>query len=238
MHRSWIKMENTRAGLGLGADATTPRFLGSKSLHRSIFRWSSAVLSPLYVRCPSGMECGRSLCERGAVCAWHGVALISGVDVWHRTRCERWSWSHPDLSYPDLLSACVIAPVMIVVESARGCRFGDVPMTKKTVFAMTEVTQTPSSSLWCPGWDLNPHGLPHTPLKRTRLPIPPPGRAAPDHNLWRHLRHCTTDRVAKSTHTCLTTVSRGLGEKSLSPRLSELCGGWHPALFQPVEQVR
>ena len=29
---------------------------------------------------------------------------------------------------------------------------------------------------WCPGRDLNPHGLLHTPLKRTCLPVPPPGR--------------------------------------------------------------
>ena len=28
---------------------------------------------------------------------------------------------------------------------------------------------------WCPGRDLNPDGLLHTPLKRTRIPIPPPG---------------------------------------------------------------
>src|SRR4051812_13066334 len=28
---------------------------------------------------------------------------------------------------------------------------------------------------WCPGRDLNPDDLRHTPLKRTRIPIPPPG---------------------------------------------------------------
>ena len=28
---------------------------------------------------------------------------------------------------------------------------------------------------WCPGRDLNPDGFLHTPLKRTRIPIPPPG---------------------------------------------------------------
>src|SRR5262245_3162467 len=28
---------------------------------------------------------------------------------------------------------------------------------------------------WCPGRDLNPDELPHTPRKRTRIPIPPPG---------------------------------------------------------------
>src|SRR5690606_4076933 len=33
-----------------------------------------------------------------------------------------------------------------------------------------------SASFWCPGWDLNPHGVTHTPLKRARLPVPPPGR--------------------------------------------------------------
>jgi hypothetical protein len=31
---------------------------------------------------------------------------------------------------------------------------------------------------WCPGRDLNPDELPHTPLKRTRIPIPPPGQGA------------------------------------------------------------
>src|SRR5262245_27165614 len=31
---------------------------------------------------------------------------------------------------------------------------------------------------WCPGRDLNSHGFPHTPLKRTCLPIPPPGHAS------------------------------------------------------------
>src|SRR5688572_30282231 len=31
---------------------------------------------------------------------------------------------------------------------------------------------------WCPGRDLNPDGFPHTPLKRTRIPIPPPGPEA------------------------------------------------------------
>src|SRR5437867_10975484 len=30
---------------------------------------------------------------------------------------------------------------------------------------------------WCPGRDLNSHGFPHTPLKRTCLPIPPPGQS-------------------------------------------------------------
>jgi hypothetical protein len=32
-----------------------------------------------------------------------------------------------------------------------------------------------SGERWCPGRDLNPDELPHTPLKRTRIPIPPPG---------------------------------------------------------------
>ena len=32
------------------------------------------------------------------------------------------------------------------------------------------------SAEWCPGRDLNPDELPHTPLKRTRIPIPPPGQ--------------------------------------------------------------
>ena len=32
-----------------------------------------------------------------------------------------------------------------------------------------------STKSWCPEGDLNPHGLPHTPLKRTRLPVPPSG---------------------------------------------------------------
>ena len=27
--------------------------------------------------------------------------------------------------------------------------------------------------LWCRRRDLNPHGFPHTPLKRARIPIPP-----------------------------------------------------------------
>ena len=31
---------------------------------------------------------------------------------------------------------------------------------------------------WCPGRDLNPDELPHTPLKRTRIPIPPPGQVS------------------------------------------------------------
>ena len=29
------------------------------------------------------------------------------------------------------------------------------------------------SFLWCRRRDLNPHGFPHTPLKRARIPIPP-----------------------------------------------------------------
>jgi hypothetical protein len=29
--------------------------------------------------------------------------------------------------------------------------------------------------LKCPGRELNPHGVSHTPLKRTCLPVPPPG---------------------------------------------------------------
>ena len=28
---------------------------------------------------------------------------------------------------------------------------------------------------WCPGRDLNSYGINHTPLKRARLPVPPPG---------------------------------------------------------------
>src|SRR5215831_87736 len=35
-----------------------------------------------------------------------------------------------------------------------------------------------ASRSWCPGRDLNSHGFPHTPLKRTCLPIPPPGHEA------------------------------------------------------------
>ncbi len=35
------------------------------------------------------------------------------------------------------------------------------------------------SAKWCPGRDLNPDELPHTPLKRTRIPIPPPGQVSP-----------------------------------------------------------
>src|SRR5262245_2143555 len=34
------------------------------------------------------------------------------------------------------------------------------------------------SGEWCPGRDLNPDELPHTPLKRTRIPIPPPGQVS------------------------------------------------------------
>lgn len=30
---------------------------------------------------------------------------------------------------------------------------------------------------WCEEWDLNPHGFLHTPLKRTRLPVPPSSQA-------------------------------------------------------------
>jgi|GEM_PF-1109434 hypothetical protein len=46
----------------------------------------------------------------------------------------------------------------------------------------TELTarcaRTPCEALdvmWCPDRDLNPDDLRHTPLKRTRIPIPPPG---------------------------------------------------------------
>ena len=34
---------------------------------------------------------------------------------------------------------------------------------------------TTSREVWCPDRDLNPDDLRHTPLKRTRIPIPPPG---------------------------------------------------------------
>jgi|GEM_PF-1581837 hypothetical protein len=30
---------------------------------------------------------------------------------------------------------------------------------------------------WCPGRDLNSYGVNHTPLKRARLPVPPPGHS-------------------------------------------------------------
>ena len=42
-----------------------------------------------------------------------------------------------------------------------------------------------SHEVWCPDRDLNPDDLRHTPLKRTRIPIPPPGH-----------RCCVLDAVA------------------------------------------
>ena len=35
-----------------------------------------------------------------------------------------------------------------------------------------ELDICPNSFLWCRRRDLNPHGFPHTPLKRARIPIP------------------------------------------------------------------
>jgi hypothetical protein len=43
-------------------------------------------------------------------------------------------------------------------------------------FILKDMVNKPISYQKCAGWDLNPHGLPHTPLKRARLPIPPPAR--------------------------------------------------------------
>src|SRR5262252_2205767 len=45
------------------------------------------------------------------------------------------------------------------------------PTTKATPLGVAFVQ-------WCPGRDLNSHGFPHTPLKRTCLPIPPPGHSS------------------------------------------------------------
>src|SRR5262245_21911573 len=43
--------------------------------------------------------------------------------------------------------------------------------------------------LWCRRGDSNPHGLPHTPLKRARLPVPPLRRC--DAKVYRYRRRLT-----------------------------------------------
>ena len=35
------------------------------------------------------------------------------------------------------------------------------------------MSRTRQDTIWCRRRDLNPHGFPHTPLKRARIPIPP-----------------------------------------------------------------
>src|SRR5262244_3187311 len=49
--------------------------------------------------------------------------------------------------------------------------------------------------LWCRRGDSNPHGLPHTPLKRARLPVPP-------------LRHEERKRSIPSTPTGANPAAR------------------------------
>ena len=52
--------------------------------------------------------------------------------------------------------------------SGAGRGLNQTPLAERAAHRSNEVK-------WCPGRDLNPDGFPHTPLKRTRIPIPPPG---------------------------------------------------------------
>ena len=54
--------------------------------------------------------------------------------------------------------------------------------------------------VWCREGDLNPHGFPHTPLKRTRLPVPPSRPA----NVW--CRRWDLNPHGRYTHGALNTA--------------------------------
>src|SRR5687767_13297312 len=70
-------------------------------------------------------------------------------------------------------------------------------MAGRAVFASIDVRDQEMegcrSERWCRRGDSNPHGLPHTPLKRARLPVPPlrPGTAT---------KYTSTSAAAKPAH--------------------------------------
>ena len=55
---------------------------------------------------------------------------------------------------------------------------------------------SPAGGKWCRRGDSNPHGLPHTPLKRARLPVPPLRRRAYDAEPPRALSRPTGSAVS------------------------------------------
>ncbi len=82
--------------------------------------------------------------------------------------------------------------LIVILLNARGgnwclrAAFGSTPVSpslyKLLLFVAVYKQSSPqfplsnSNSFKCAGRELNPHGLHHTPLKRARLPIPPPAR--------------------------------------------------------------
>src|SRR3990170_5191082 len=66
------------------------------------------------------------------------------------------------------------------IKSSEGHRTAPAPPHAKENAAREDCGRRigQSERKWCPGRDLNPDELPHTPLKRTRIPIPPPGHRA------------------------------------------------------------
>ena len=55
------------------------------------------------------------------------------------------------------------------------CKRGALP-TELTAPVAPWLEAMARREVWCPDRDLNPDDLRHTPLKRTRIPIPPPGQ--------------------------------------------------------------
>ena len=49
-------------------------------------------------------------------------------------------------------------------------------------------------SAWCEEGDLNPYGVHHTPLKRARLPVPPPSHGGKVTNMILTIRHSKVNR--------------------------------------------
>src|SRR6185295_9844785 len=76
---------------------------------------------------------------------------------------------------------------------------------------------------WCRRGDSNPHGLPHTPLKRARLPVPPLRRraylAAPPRALSR--TRSGSDLVFRTIRRAASRVARDLSRRRrLTPQLA------------------
>ena len=108
-------------------------------------------------RCPSSTvgNAGRSPIETGADVADVGWWAVQDSNLRH-PRCKRGA----------------LTAELTAREAAVAAQAASRPVS---CFAQAASRPRVSGRGWCPGRDLNPDGLLHTPLKRTRIPIPPPG---------------------------------------------------------------
>jgi hypothetical protein len=88
------------------------------------------------------------------------------VDGW-----DWWAVQDSNLRHPRCKRGALTTE-LTAREAAVAAQAASRPVSR---FAQAASRPRVSGRGWCPGRDLNPDGLLHTPLKRTRIPIPPPG---------------------------------------------------------------